>query len=367
MIFAEDFLKILNSETKFFSGVPDSVLKNFTHIIENNADNIHIVSTNEGSAVAKGVGYHLSTKNIPCIYMQNSGLTNALNPLLSISHQKVYSIPLILVIGWRGSPNSNDEPQHLVMGSITRNILRLSKIKFLILKNNNSLKKVKKLILYAKKKSTPIAILIENNTLKIKTEIIKRKKINNHMSVRSEVIDYLLSQLKQSVKIISTTGFTSRELEKIKKDKHYNTECFYMIGGMGHAAMVTLGATLKSSKKIICLDGDGSLLMHLGSLTLIKKFGNKKFYHVLLNNGSHESVGTHTTMINDINIKEIVKSFGYKKYFLIDNKKKLKNLHIIIEKYEGPIFINVKIKIGVLMNLSRPKNFLRIKNKFMNG
>lgn len=367
MIFAKDFLKTLTSKTKFFSGVPDSVLKNFTHIIENNKNNIHIISTNEGSAVAKGIGYYLSTKNIPCIYMQNSGLTNALNPLLSISHQKVYSIPLILVIGWRGSPASNDEPQHLVMGSITKNILKLSKIKFLILKNNSSLKKIEKLISYAKKNLIPIAILVENGVLKIKNEIIKKKKINNNMNVRSEVIDYLLSQFKQSIKIISTTGFTSRELEKIKTDKLYKTQCFYMIGGMGHAAMVTLGATIKSSKKIICLDGDGSLLMHLGSLTLIKKYGNNKFYHILLNNGLHESVGRHSTSINDINIKGTIKSFGYKRYFLIDNKRKLKNLHGIIEKYEGPIFINIKINTGVLRSLSRPKNFIRIKNKFMNG
>jgi phosphonopyruvate decarboxylase len=122
------------NKSNFYTGVPDSVLKELSYSLQKIKKN-HIIATNEGAAVSIGIGHYLSTKKIPVIYMQNSGLSNALNPLISIAHQKVYSIPLILIIGWRGSPRVKDEPQHNVKGKITEQILKLLNIKYTILRS----------------------------------------------------------------------------------------------------------------------------------------------------------------------------------------------------------------------------------------
>ena len=154
------FNSIKKDNINFFTGVPDSVLKNFTKLLSNNHKN-HLLATNEGSAISIGIGYHLSTKKIPCIYMQNSGLSNAINPLISIAHKGIYSIPMLLLVGWRGSPGINDEPQHKIKGKITLNLLKLLGIKYIILNKDKDLIKLKKLILYAKKNSCPVACLIK--------------------------------------------------------------------------------------------------------------------------------------------------------------------------------------------------------------
>ena len=175
MIEVNSLINLLKkNKTDFFSGVPDSVLKELSYSLQSKSKKNHIIATNEGSAVSLGIGHYLSTKKIPCIYMQNSGLSNALNPLISIAHEKVYSIPLILVIGWRGSPSLKDEPQHNVKGQITENILKLLNIKYTIIRSNNDLKKFEKQIIVAKKKSAIVACLIEQGTLK------KIKKINKN-------------------------------------------------------------------------------------------------------------------------------------------------------------------------------------------
>ena len=148
------------NNTNFFTGVPDSVLKELSISLQKKDKKNHIIATNEGSAVSLGIGHYLSTKNIPCIYMQNSGLSNALNPLISIAHEKVYSIPLILIIGWRGSPRMKDEPQHNVKGKITEQILKLLNIKYTILRSDSDLSKFNKQIKVAKKNKSIVACLI---------------------------------------------------------------------------------------------------------------------------------------------------------------------------------------------------------------
>ena len=127
----------------------------------------HIIATNEGAATSIGIGHYLTTKKIPCIYLQNSGLSNAINPLISIASKEVYSIPLLLIVGWRGSPKKNDEPQHLAKGRITRQLLKLLKIKYCILREENDLSKIKSLIADANKKKVPVACLVEKDTLKL--------------------------------------------------------------------------------------------------------------------------------------------------------------------------------------------------------
>jgi phosphonopyruvate decarboxylase len=352
------------NKINFFCGVPDSVLKNFSDIFENKNSFQHLIAANEGSAVGIGVGYHLSTKKIPCIYFQNSGLGNAINPLASISHSKVYSIPAFLMIGWRGSPNVEDEPQHSVKGLITKELLNLLQIRYCVLNKDNDLKKLKKLLIYAKKFSRPVACLVERGILLSKTK--KKRNTKNKFFKRAFFINELLKQIKPKTKIVATTGYTSRELMQIRDEGNFKKgKDFYMVGGMGHALGVSLGASLKSKEDVICLDGDGSALMHLGSLRTAAFFGKKNLKHIILNNGVHESVGGQTTTSRTIDFKKIASSMGYKSFLQLSKKESIKKTISLFLRSTGPVLMEVCIDTGSIKNLQRPKNLKKIKFFFL--
>ena len=187
MILVENLLKNLKkNNVNFFTGVPDSILKNLSSTLEKFPKKKHIIAPNEGAATSIGIGHYLSTKKIPCIYLQNSGLSNAINPLISIASKEVYSIPLFLMIGWRGAPNKKDEPQHIAKGKITPRILKLLKIDFCILREERDLSELKKIIKIAYKKKKIVACLIEKGTLQIKKKKVKR--FNHKFIFRAEFI-----------------------------------------------------------------------------------------------------------------------------------------------------------------------------------
>ncbi len=357
-----NLLKKNNSE--FFTGVPDSVLKELSSSLQNKTKKNHIIATNEGAAVSLGIGHYLSTKSIPCIYMQNSGLSNALNPLISIAHEKVYSIPLILIIGWRGSPRVKDEPQHNVKGKITESILKLLNIKYTIIRTNADLKKFDKQIKSAKKKSTTVACLIEQGTLE---KIKKVNKIKDFYKLDKELfLKTLLQSLKKNTKIISSTGYNSRELMYLRnKYKINKSSDFYMVGGMGHTASVALSYSLSTKKDTICIDGDGSFLMHLGSIKTAGSFANKNFKYILLNNNSHDSVGGQNTHANDIDFKKLSKSLGFKNFYSIHDDNNLKkNIQNFLNDYNLS-FLEVKISSSKIKKLPRPTDLIKIKKEFM--
>ena len=363
MIKVKSLINLLKkNKSDFFSGVPDSVLKEFSYSLKDKKK--HIIATNEGSAVSIGIGHYLSTKKLPVIYMQNSGLSNALNPLISIAHQKVYSIPLILIIGWRGSPRVKDEPQHKVKGKITEQILKLLGIKYTILRSNSDLNKFDKLIKIAKKNKSTVACLVEQGTLE------KRKKVNkkkDFYSLNKELfLKTLLESLTKKSKIVSSTGYNSRELMYLRKKYQIkNSNDFYMVGGMGHTSSVALGYSISNKKQTVCIDGDGSLLMHLGSIKTAGSFANKNFKYILLNNNSHDSVGGQDTYANDIDFKNLCKSVGFKKFYLIRNKKNLKKNIKSFLSGNSLNFLEVKVSNSKIRNLPRPKDLISIKNQFM--
>ena len=365
MIKVKSLVNLLKkNNSSFFSGVPDSILKELSFFLKKKKKKDHIIATNEGAAVSLGIGNYLSTKKIPCIYMQNSGLSNALNPLISIAHPQVYSIPLILIIGWRGSPKIKDEPQHNVKGKITQSILKLLNIKYTIIRSNTDLIKFDKQIKIAIKKSTTVACLIEQGTLEKFTSVNKKKdfyKLNKELFLKS-----LLETLEKNTKIISSTGFNSRELMYLRnKYKIKNSSDFYMVGGMGHTASVALGYSLSSKKKTICIDGDGSLLMHLGSLKTAGTFANKNFKYILLNNNSHDSVGGQETYSNNINFEKLSMSLGFKKFYSIKDDRNLKKN---IKKFlQGNTlnFLEVKVSNSKIKKLPRPTDLIKIKKIFM--
>lgn len=365
MVSVKKFINALKkNKINFFTGVPDSVLKSFSIYLEQYLNKKHVIATNEGSAVSIGIGHYLIKKEIPCVYMQNSGLSNAINPLISIAGKNVYSIPLFLLIGWRGSPGSNDEPQHNAKGKITKNLLKLLKINYYILKKNDDLKKLEKLIKTSKKNNKIVACLVKKNIF----ESIKRKKFKSNIGlVRSDFIKEFLKIIPKKSKIISTTGYTSRELMGIRRKFNIsNGKDFYMVGGMGHSASVSIGYALNHKGNVFCLDGDGSILMHLGSLFTAGHLNLKNFKHIVLNNNSHESVGGQTTNANKIDFKNLSCSLGYKKYFVISAFNQInQNLKKFI-RASGPCFLEVKVKIQSIKNLDRPDNLIKIRDNFIN-
>ena len=353
-----------NNGSNFFTGVPDSVLKELSFFLQSKSKKSHVIAVNEGSAVSIGIGYYLSTKKIPIVYMQNSGLSNALNPLISIAHEKIYSIPLILIIGWRGSPRVNDEPQHNVKGMITEKLLKLLKIKYTIIRSHLDLKKFDKQIKFAKKNKSIVACLIEQGTLeKIKKSTKKKDYYNLD---KEQFLKTLLREFKKKTKIISSTGYNSRELMYLrKKFKIRNGSDFYMVGGMGHTASVALGYSLSSKNKTVCIDGDGSLLMHLGSLKTAGCFASGNFKYILLNNNTHDSVGGQNTFAENVNFDQLSKSFGFSKFYLI---KKGDRFQKKIKKFledKRPSFLEVKVANSKIEKLPRPTDLIKIKNQFM--
>ena len=366
MIKIDSLINLLKkNDTDFFTGVPDSVLKELSIYLQVKSKKEHVIASNEGAAVSIGIGHYLSTKKIPCIYMQNSGLSNALNPLISIANKKVYSIPLILIIGWRGSPKIKDEPQHNVKGRITQNILKLLNIKYTIIRSKTDLNKFNKQIKEAKKKNSIVACLIEQGVLEKNKNKIKKKdfyQLNKELFFKT-----LLESLDNNTKIVSSTGYNSRELMYLRnKYKIKNSKDFYMVGGMGHTASVALGYSLSSKNKTICIDGDGSFLMHLGSIKTAGTFANKNLKYIVLNNNSHDSVGGQNTYANSIDFEQLSKSLGFKKFYSIKNDRNL-NKKIKTFLLDGKLsFLEVKVSNSKIKKLPRPTDLIKVKNIFMN-
>lgn len=362
---SEKFFKVLKKKINFYAGVPDSLLSSLSPSLNQNSVK-HFIAANEGNAVAHGIGYYLAKKELACVYLQNSGLGNAVNPLISIAHKNVYSIPLLLLIGWRGSPGSKDEPQHMEKGKITLALLKLLGVRYYILKKNDNFKNLLNLIKFSKEKKVPVACLIKKGILeKNKKKNTYKKKTNTNNILRIFFLKSLLKKLNKNHRLISTTGYTSREINHLRiNEKNIKGKDFYMIGGMGHTSSVALAHSVFSKKYTICIDGDGSLLMHLGSIITCSKYSNK-FKYILINNFSHESVGGQKTNSNIVNFEKLSKSVGFNKYLSLSKKKDIKKIINTFIKYKGKIFLEVKTNLGSLENLGRPKNFIDIKKKFI--
>ena len=364
--------EILKNEICFFTGVPDSLLKEICgYISEKTNPQNHIISANEGSAIGIATGYHLATGKIPLIYMQNSGLGNAVNPLTSLTHQDVYKIPMLILIGWRGEPNQIDEPQHLKQGAITPDLLHCLDIPTLIVgpdepKDLPNLKNAIKLI---KDKNSPVALLIKKNSFEKNRSIVSGRDESKLLS-REDAIRYLLQIFSKDTFFISTTGMASRELYELRAegDRCHGYD-FLTVGSMGHSSSIALGIALaKKSSKIVCLDGDGSAIMHLGSLAIIGSLKPKNLIHVILNNGSHDSVGGQPTVGKDISFTSVAAGLKYHNIFKVSNKEEIELLSNKISFSDGPTLIEVIIKKGARTNLGRPKSSPEENKKlFMNN
>lgn len=331
----------------FFCGVPDSLLKEFNKEISSLSNNKHIITANEGSAISVAAGYHLATKKIAMVYLQNSGLGNTLNPIMSLVHKKVYSIPMLLLIGWRGQPGVKDEPQHLAQGEKMLDQLTSMGVKYIILQENYDIDELSEFVNDAK---MPVAIIVKKNTFSKSKKSSNIYEYKNDLS-REKALE-LISE-KTHFPIISTTGKCSRELFEIRKRRNQQSKDFYTVGSMGHALSLATGVSIGSKKNIICIDGDGSFIMHMGSALAAAEFSKQTgVIHIMINNHCHESVGGQTTYSEKVNFSKLAQALGYKKTFLIENENEL--LKLLEGKLEPGTFIEIKVMPGSRSDLGRP-------------
>ena len=340
-----------------YSGVPDSLLKNFCAYVSDNSDEgSHVITANEGSAIALAAGQYAVSGDPSLVYMQNSGFGNALNPLLSLADPLVYSIPMIVMVGWRGEPGVKDEPQHLKQGAKMESLLDACEIPYYILDSNeqNLSKFVSKVTQHTKSDNCPIVILVKKNTFssyEARLSVGEISKIS-----REDAIKEIVNISDEKDIFVSTTGMPSRELFEIRENKgEKHNKDFLTVGSMGHANMIALGISQTFKRGIVyCIDGDGASLMHMGNMTSIGQSNSDNLVHIVLNNGAHDSVGGQPTCANEISLTEIAKASGYKSAVSVS---RLELIRTELEKLKdslGPHFLEIKVKKGARTNLGRP-------------
>jgi len=355
MISCKEFYRyLIENKIDFFTGVPDSLLKDFCAYIADNVDEKNnIIAANEGNAVGLATGHYLATGNPGLVYMQNSGLGNTINPLTSLADSDVYSIPILLLIGWRGEPRKTDEPQHIKMGTITLQMLETLGIPYKILDDNfeTIIKEAKE---YMEKNKEPYAIIVRKNTFEKYQS--KNNKNNNYELNREEAIKTIVPLLNENDIIVSTTGKTSRELFELREEKNQDNEKdFLTVGSMGHSSSIALGIALEKPNTIVyCFDGDGALIMHMGALSTIGNLKPKNFKHIVFNNFAHDSVGGQPTSSYNIDMTRIAKANGYIDAFSAETKEEIKNKLKKFNEMDGPVLLEIKINKGARNDLGRP-------------
>lgn len=358
MISPELFFSELNrAGVDYFTGVPDSLLKAFcAYVSDNVAEDKHVIACNEGSAVALGIGYHLATKKIPLVYMQNSGIGNAVNPLLSLADADVYSIPMILMIGWRGEPGVKDEPQHVKQGKVLLPLLESMDIPCEIIDENESqaLASIKKAALLAKSESRPVALVVKKGAFD--SYSLKTKTKTSYAYQREDVVKVIVDNLDKDDIVVSTTGMASRELFEYRASSGFDhSSDFLTVGGMGHASQIALAiASQRPERRVVCIDGDGAALMHLGALTTNGHSALKNFKHIVINNGAHDSVGGQPTLGFTIDFLQIAKACNYDLVMQCDGHEALGKKVRAILASESCSLLEVLVNKGSRSNLGRP-------------
>ena len=357
MIRPEFFIeKLRENGIDCFAGVPDSLLKNICAYITDHCDAEHnIITANEGAAVGLAAGHYLATGQPACVYMQNSGEGNIINPLASLTDPEVYNIPVLLLIGWRGRPGVHDEPQHVKQGKVTTGLLNTMGINFDVLsKEEDKAEKQLAKAIDALKKKDVYALVIEKDTFEdYKLQNVEK---NDLTMSREEAIQIVAATLGEKDCIVSTTGMISRELFEYRVVMNQGHERdFLTVGSMGHASQIALGiAMAKPDRKVWCFDGDGAAIMHMGSMAIVADKAPKNYVHVVFNNGAHDSVGGQPTVGLKIDLPAVAKAVGYPNVFSVDNKTDLNVILGEAKNLVGPTLIEVKVKKGNRKDLGRP-------------
>lgn len=352
----DNLVKIIGSE--FYTGVPDSQLKSLCNYLMNEYGidkNHHIIAANEGNCTALAAGYHLATGKVPVVYMQNSGEGNIINPVASLLNDKVYAIPTVFIVGWRGEPGLYDEPQHIYQGKVTINLLEDMDIKTFIISKDTTDEEVEIAMDDFRKAlaaGKSVAFVIRKGALSYDVNV---KYSNDNLMTREKIIQHIVKVSGENP-IISTTGKASRELFEVRVANNQSHKYdFLTVGSMGHASSIALGVSInKPNTKIWCIDGDGAALMHMGAMAVLGANAPKNLVHVLINNGAHETVGGMPTVAFNIDFVSIAKACGYPYAVNIETYDMLdKELELAKDRNELS-FIEVKCSVGARDDLGRP-------------
>lgn len=348
-----DFLKSYD----FFTGVPDSQLKPLCDYLmaTYGISDHHIIAANEGNAVALAAGYHLATGKIPVVYMQNSGIGNIINPVASLMNDRVYGIPCIFVIGWRGEPGVHDEPQHVYQGEVTLRLLEDMHIRTFVIDKSTAEEEVQAQLQAWRPlldDGKQVAFVVRKNALTFDGTPMYA---NDNLLSREEAIRQIVN-VSATDPIVSTTGKASRELFEIREaNRQGHRYDFLTVGSMGHSSSIALGIAIKKpEQKIWCVDGDGAVLMHMGSMAVIGAVAPKNLVHVVINNGAHETVGGMPTVAQRIDLTAIAKACGYVHTIRAGTSEELDRALQAAKEQQGLTLIEVRCTIGARADLGRP-------------
>ena len=352
----DKLLEIIGSD--FYTGVPDSQLKALiNHLMDTYGidPKHHVIAANEGNCAALAAGYHLATGKVPVVYMQNSGEGNIINPVASLLNDKVYAIPTVFIIGWRGEPGLHDEPQHIYQGEVTVKLLDDMDIKSFVIGKETTDEEVAKAmdefrVLLATGKD--VAFVIRKGALS--TDVKVEYKNDNKM-IREEIIQHIVKVTGEDP-IVSTTGKASRELFETRVTNNQSHKYdFLTVGSMGHASSIALGVALnKPKQKIWCVDGDGAVLMHMGAMAVLGANAPKNMVHVVINNGAHETVGGMPTVASNIDLVGVAKACGYPYSVSVVSFEALDKELADAKNRNELSLIEVKCSIGARDDLGRP-------------
>lgn len=352
----EKLLEIIGSD--FYTGVPDSQLKALINYLMGTYgidQKHHVIAANEGNCTALAAGYHLATGKIPVVYMQNSGEGNIINPVASLLNDKVYAIPMVFIIGWRGEPGLHDEPQHIYQGEVTIKLLEDMDIKAFAIGKDTTDEEVESVMKEYREelaKGKDVAFVIRKGALE--TDVKVQYKNDNKM-VREEIIQHIV-KISGEDPIVSTTGKASRELfeTRVANNQSHKYD-FLTVGSMGHSSSIALGVAInKPDTKIWCVDGDGAVLMHMGSMAVLGANKPENLVHVVINNGAHETVGGMPTVASQIDLVGIAKACGYPNAVCVDTFEEL-DRELEAAKVRNELsLIEVKCSIGARDDLGRP-------------
>ena len=360
----EDFVDVLGCD--FYTGVPDSQLKALCNYLMNTYgidENHHIIAANEGNCAALAAGYHLATGKVPVVYMQNSGEGNIINPVASLLNDKVYAIPAIFVIGWRGEPGVHDEPQHIYQGKLTCDLLDLMDIENFVIDKDTSVYELQSVMAQYKEildNGKNVAFVVRKNALAYDEKVEYK---NDNEMVREDIIAHIVDVTGEDP-IVSTTGKASRELfeNRTNSNKSHKYD-FLTVGSMGHSSSIALGVAInKPDKRIWCVDGDGAVLMHMGSMAVVGNVNPDNFVHIVINNGAHETVGGMPTVASNMDLVAIAKACGYNYAVSVDNFDDLDMELQKAKEMNKLCFIEVMCSIGARDDLGRPTT-TAIENK----
>lgn len=364
----EKLVQIIGSD--FYTGVPDSQLKalcNYLMATYGIDPHHHVIAANEGNCTALAAGYHLATGKVPVVYMQNSGEGNIINPVASLLNDKVYAIPVVFIIGWRGEPGIHDEPQHIYQGEVTTRLLDDMDIANFAIGKDTSDEEVEEVMKGFREvlaTGKDVAFVIRKGAL---TDAPKVDYKNDNHMIREEIIQHILKASGEDP-IVSTTGKASRELfeTRVANGQSHKYD-FLTVGSMGHSSSIALGVAInKPEQRIWCVDGDGAVLMHMGSMAVLGSNKPKNLIHVVINNGAHETVGGMPTVAGSIDLVGVAKACGYPYAVCVDNFEDLDREFEAAKERRELSLIEVKCSIGAREDLGRPTTTaLENKQNFM--